>query len=66
MVKHGCEKKRDGIGQLGEEMLGKGREAQRIAENRRDAQRNAEEQRRSAENCKGIALRGYVATVNVD
>lgn len=24
MVKHGCEKKRDGIGQLGEEMLGKG------------------------------------------
>lgn len=35
MVKHGCEKKRDGIGQLGEEMLGKGREEQRYAENRR-------------------------------
>lgn len=35
-------------------------------EDRRDAQRNAEGQRRSAENCKGIALRGYAATVNVD
>lgn len=44
MVKHGCEKKRDGIGQLGEEMLGKGRESQRTAENRRDTQRKSGEQ----------------------
>lgn len=32
MVEHGCEKKRDGKDQLGEEMLGKGRESQRNAE----------------------------------
>lgn len=56
MVKHGCEKKRDGIGQLGEEMLGKGRESQRTAENRREPQRHAEEKRRATMHSNGIGV----------
>lgn len=48
MVKHGCEKKRDGKGQFGEEMLGKGREGKRYAEKSRGLQ------------SKGTAKRGAV------
>ena len=48
MVKHGCEKKRDGKGQLGEEMLGKGREEQRNSEKRKETQRNSGGGRRIA------------------
>lgn len=53
MVKHGCEKKRDGKGQLGEEMLGKGRDPQRIAEMRRETQSNGKEMKRRV--LRGIA-----------
>lgn len=44
----------------------KGRGPQRTAEKRKEPQRNAKEWRRGAKDCKGVALRGYAATVNVD
>lgn len=67
MVKHGCEKKRDGKGQLGEEMLGKGRDEKRNAENRRDEKRNAEQRQRNEEksiarNSKGAATLSMALT----
>ena len=53
MVKHGCEKKRDGKGQFGEEMLGEGRDEHRSEEICR-----AKEPRRGALPSKGLAQPG--------